>query len=279
MDSSADATFPSSSGNHSTTINTTASTQSQAEPSVGKYDENAEDYLSTDDILALSQRVGCKFEKPVEGLGFIDQSCENNDIPIGNKQEMPLWLAKVMLKMKLINIEVPKGYNTTYREILEADSTVVDLHTLGPHFYKFGKHLVGLNLKESDEIAKSLIGSFHQRFHKLFDFSLSGTADTALEILQYQSTLDNIELDILDAGRRSTSEFKRWENRTSEKVTANEMVATHKKRKRAARQHGQEDDDTTAASTTTQSSSYAAGDDSSTQAQKRAAVGGQERPS
>lgn len=230
MDSFSTTADRTSSSQPSTSSFATAS-QSQADFAVGKY---GEDYLSTDDILALSQRVACNFERSVQGLGFIDPATESNDVTVNTKVEIPLWLAKVLHSRKLVSIEVPKGYNETYREILDADSTVVDLHKLGPRFYSFGKHLVGLNIKESEDIAKSLVNTFHQRFHKLLDYSLSVTSDTGNEMLQYQSTLDDKELDILATGKKSTEEFKRWEKRANEKVTANEMVATFKKRKRAA---------------------------------------------
>ncbi|KAI1284815.1 DNA replication complex GINS protein PSF3 [Halotydeus destructor] len=211
--------------------------QSQHTQSTGHYQgKYSEDYLNVDDIMTLSQRITSVFREPVNGLGFIDPASESKNIGLGTKIEPPLWMAKTLQARKLVTLELPKGYNETYREILDAGATSVDLNKLGPHFYRFGKHLVELNLKDSDEVAKSLVDTFHQRFHKLLDFSLSAASDTVLETLSYQSSLDKLELEILEAGRKATTEFKKWENRSSEKITANEMVAQLKKRKKAALQ-------------------------------------------
>lgn len=70
---------------------------------------------------------------------------------------------------------MPKDYNQRFREILEADATIVDLHKHGPNYYRFGQHLASMNLSESEDIANSLIDSFAQRFHKLVNVALSGS--------------------------------------------------------------------------------------------------------
>ena len=195
-----------------------------------------DDYLSCCDILALGQRVTCNFEVNVDDLGFIDPASGHKDIAMGTKLELPLWLAKVLYSRGLVTIEVPKGYNETYREILGADANVVDLHTLGPNFYQFGKHTIEMKLKGYREISKSLVTSFHQRFHRILDFSLSGTADTQLELADYRAILDDSEVDILKTGIKFNEELKQWQNRSCERMKANEMVSTLKKKRFAALQ-------------------------------------------
>ena len=128
---------------------------------------------------------------------------------------------------------VPRGYNETYREILEADANVVDLHKLGPNYYQFGEHLSQMGLDDSEDIAKSLVGTFHQRFHKLVNYSLSATQDTINEVINFTNQLDNREKKLFQIGRKSVEQIKNWEDRSIEKVTANEMVVNMKKRKRA----------------------------------------------
>jgi len=191
-----------------------------------------EDYLSIDDIRSLGQRVTCTFLEDVSGLGFIDRSTESKDVPKGAKLDIPMFMAKVLSRRRLVTVELPKGYNDTYREILEADAQMVDLHRLGPHFYRFGKHLVDMDLKESEEVARSLSTTFHQRLHRLIDHSLNASKDTELELSRFQSTLDETEVSVFDIGQKYTHEFKKWEIRESEKLNANDMVANFEKRKR-----------------------------------------------
>lgn len=49
-------------------------------------------------------------------------------------------------------------------------------------------------------------------------------------------SLDNEERKIFDEAQKSFSDFCKWQNRSIERVEANEMVTKLKKRKRVARE-------------------------------------------
>jgi len=189
-------------------------------------------YFDVKDILSLSQRVSTTFLQTMPNLGFLDPSADCEDIVKGTKLELPLWLAKDLHSESFIDINVPKGYNETYREILEADANCVNLHKLGPNYYRFGQHLSHMSIDESEDIAKSLVETFHQRYHRLVNYSLSATNDTISEILNFSSQLDNQEMDLFSVGKQSLDQMKNWENRSIEKVTANDLVVNLRKRKR-----------------------------------------------
>ena len=191
------------------------------------------DFLSCEDISAQSQKVTCSFLRNVTGIGFLDPSAELSDVAAGTKLELPLWLAKVLLARKLVDVEIPKGYNETYREILEADAAVVDLHKLGPDFYTFGQHLLSLDVKDGADIARSLVSAFHQRFHLILDYAMNSSLDTQAEVLKFQGQLDNSELLLLNSGRKAADSFKQWENRTCDRMKATDMVSTLNKKKKA----------------------------------------------
>ena len=190
------------------------------------------DYLSCEDVSAQSQRVTCCFLRSVRGIGFVDASCESTDVAAGAKLELPLWLARVFAARKVVEIELPKGYSETYREILQADASVVDLHKLGPDYYKFAQHLLSLGVKDGADIAKSLVSAFHQRFHHILDFSMNSSLDTKVEMLKFQAQLDNSELDLLVSGCKEADSYRQWESRTCDKVIANDMVSTLNKKKK-----------------------------------------------
>lgn len=134
------------------------------------------DYLSIDDILSFNQKVSCKFETNISKLGFIDSSSDCDDIQEGTKLELPFWLAKDFFSQGLISIETPKGYNQVYREILEADSNVVNLHKISPNYYRFGSHLARSGLIDSQAISKSLLNTFYQRLRRIMDNSSNCSA-------------------------------------------------------------------------------------------------------
>lgn len=52
-------------------------------------------------------------------------------------------------------------------------------------------------------------------------------------------SLDNEERDIFVLAQKSFTEFCKWQNRSIEKVEANEMVTKLKNRKRVARELGE----------------------------------------
>lgn len=204
-------------------------TRNASKNSSNNYCDN---YFDIKDILSLSQRVSATFLDCMPRLGFLDPSAECEDISSGTKLELPLWLAKELHSDGFIAINVPKGYNQTYREILEADANCVNLHKLSPNYYQFGQHLSHMSLDESEDIAKSLVETFHQRYHRLVNYSLSATNDTISDVLSFESQLDNKEKDLFCVGKESLEQMKNWENRSIEKVTANDMVINLRKRKR-----------------------------------------------
>lgn len=235
--SQSDETSSFSFRNHVSTSSATMSqpTQSQPSQSSGKK-EYPHDYLSMESALALGQKVTCYFLRPVTGLGFIDPASEMKDISAGTKLELPLWLARVLYARKMISIEVPTQYGERQRDIFEAGATVeagVDLHKLGPNYYTFGKHLVTVGVKDSDLIAQSMVKVFHDRLHPLLDFAMNPCQDTQKELIDFTTRLDEDEKQLLSEGRKATEEFKKWEMRRSEKLTANPMVTSLNRRKRA----------------------------------------------
>ena len=89
----------------------------------------------------------------------MDQSTPDPDIGVGTKLELPLWLAKYLHRdaRGIVSVETPKTYRESYRQILAADPSVVDLHRLGPHFYLAGGKLAVLNLPDTQDVLKTLL--------------------------------------------------------------------------------------------------------------------------
>lgn len=226
-----------------------------------------------DDILSQSTRVAVTFNRTIPKLGFLDPGAEDDNLVKGTKLELPLWIVKELNADQVVNVTIPKGFNHTYREILEADANCVNLSKLSPNFYLLGQHLSTMNLPESEDVAKSLIDTYTQRFHRLINFALSGSnvggpnesttgsslktskssaanskkatsagddINTLPEMLNYTNALDNWEKDLLKEGQNTASQLKRWQNRDLTKVKANEMVANLHKRKRLVDQHIQQ---------------------------------------
>ena len=116
-------------------------------------------YFDIDDILATNQKMPCQFDQAAIGLGFIDPSSDDRDVPVGAKLELPLWLARALAirRRPFVVVELPVAYRTTYRDILSADANVVDLHKLGPFFYDVGMKLLEFEHDEREALSRTLL--------------------------------------------------------------------------------------------------------------------------
>lgn len=75
----------------------------------------------------------------------------------GTNVEIPLWLAESLYARRppLVNVELPKTYKDSYREIFNADACTVDMHKLGPHFFELGCYIAKHDIK--GEVGSTLI--------------------------------------------------------------------------------------------------------------------------
>ncbi len=138
------------------------------------------DYFDIDDILGSQERVPCKFELPVYRLGFLDPSSSEEHIQKGTKMELPYWMSRDLCtrRRKIVSVEMPKIYGENYRQIYKADANALDLHKMGPYFYKFGVRLLHFEFFDAGTLARSLLQvryprqtSFHLLIAIRLDFS------------------------------------------------------------------------------------------------------------
>ena len=50
-------------------------------------------FLDIDEILAEEERLSCVFSLDASGLGYLDPTSNEEDLPENSKVELPLWLA------------------------------------------------------------------------------------------------------------------------------------------------------------------------------------------
>ncbi|KAL4234647.1 DNA replication complex GINS protein PSF3 [Mactra antiquata] len=194
--------------------------------------EALEEYYDLDDILSSNEKIPCKIEMPIYRLGYLDSSSIYDDLLPGSKMELPYWMARSLCSRKrhMVSVELPKNYRESYREILTADATVVDLHKLGPYYYSFGTHLLKYELPDSPDVAKILVKAFQTRFRKVMDSSQNAYNEDTSKLTE---KLDESERLLFKAGQLGLNDFIRWETRQTEKLTTSDMVKNHRKRKRA----------------------------------------------
>ncbi|KAK4292090.1 hypothetical protein Pmani_035122 [Petrolisthes manimaculis] len=186
-------------------------------------------YFSIEDILATNEKVPCKFEKTACDLGFLDPSGGSKDLEVGTKLELPCWLARALAsRRQIVSCQLPKTFRERYREILKADAALVDLHTLSPHFYELGQHLLPLAGPEGTTLGLLLVETLRERLRSIMDTSLNTTEDDAGT---RQSKLDQLERSLFLTGRKTFRDHQLWLSRRAHIVTTSYMVTQHNKRK------------------------------------------------
>lgn len=221
------------------------------------FDEDP-DYLDLDDILANTQTVKCIFLMNIPGLEFLSPG-DSQDAVEGADLMLPFWMARTLYTYSMIDIELPKVYNTTFRENLVAAANRVDLHLNGPNYYRFGKLLIGLKREKGNNlemytaegqrnkyrreegetlddrrpIEESLIQSFHTRRHSILEYSTNASyGDKHPSLLAFESRLDNMEKRLFNLGRLQVDSMKKWDSRKIEMISNNQIAIRLAKRRK-----------------------------------------------
>lgn len=185
------------------------------------------DYFSLTDILCTEERISCKVEVTLPRLGFIDLSSESEDLNLGTKLELPLWLAQPLNKTRTpyVSVDTPKTYKEGYREILLADACTVELNKWNPYYYELGMYLRRFNNNDSEMITDSLLLTFRTRFRQVMDWVQS--PDPLLN-----SLLPRLERDLFLTGRKAELQLNEWLRKGSSVIETSQSAVNLMKRKR-----------------------------------------------
>ena len=189
-------------------------------------------YYDLDDIITMQEKVPVKFELPCYRLGFLDPSTTNEHLDSGTKMEIPCWLAlKLCTGRRLIaSVELPKIYNGAYREIFKADANVLDLHKMGPYFFRFGTRLLHFQHRDSGDVARAMLEVFVKRFRKVMDASHNASHQDVVKIKQ---KLDEFEIALFESGQSTLHDHNAWLKGHVGQLTISNTVSIQRKRKRA----------------------------------------------
>ena len=102
-------------------------------------------YYDLDDILAVQQKVPCRFNCTVPGLGYLEGN-PGRALEANTKVDLPFWLASVLNTIlaqddssqddyTFLDIEDPEFINTKVLNAIRASATTIDLHKIAQHYY------------------------------------------------------------------------------------------------------------------------------------------------
>ncbi|XP_017875984.1 DNA replication complex GINS protein PSF3 [Ceratina calcarata] len=186
-------------------------------------------YFAINDILSTEEPIKCTIEVELPGLGFLDSSSQSNDLKVGSKLDLPLWLAEPLKKMQnsVVSVDIPKIYKEVYREILEADADAIVLSSWNPFYYELGMHVRRLSDNDVDQITDCLLQTFKARLRIIMDWAQNPVSDVSLG-----QELPRLERDLFLSGRRAKIRLLEWLKMGTGNILPSEISTNLKKRKR-----------------------------------------------
>jgi hypothetical protein len=181
-------------------------------------------YWDIDAILAEETCVPAKTLVTCDGLGWLvgGAGASNADLPVGEKVEMPLWLAVPYALQSYVDVGYPDFLHTGVREMLtlkQEYAEVADLGSKSPFFYDVGVLLTKLRAYLEESNSKDEM-SEHEKFMQdllvgkttRFGATLKRTIhpNGSVDPQMYIRRLTRCEEDIFELARSSMLDFERW---------------------------------------------------------------------
>lgn len=184
-------------------------------------------YFSIPDIISSQERVPVTFQRSLPYLGVLDPSYEDTTLQAGTSLELPFWMTASLASEHGVGIGLPLVYGHDYRDILMADSNVVNLSKLCKSYFEFGKLLTHLRPADGKELSITLVQTFVDRFRQLFDWSQCAT-EAELETFD---KLEALEMALLERAKAVNIELSKWMEKGVRLIDMADLVSNHKKRR------------------------------------------------
>lgn len=171
-------------------------------------------YYDINDILAEGEKIPCKFNLSVPGLGYLEGN-PGKLIEKGTKVDLPMWLAEVLAVCStlehtqdtFIELLEPDFISAKVLNAIRADPKSVDLHRIMANYYK---------------VCEKWAGMFNEK--ELIDVVMIMLKERAMEIDNYASntvkhvstpfllSLDEFEKDLYRMTYESKKLMRLWNN-------------------------------------------------------------------
>jgi len=181
-------------------------------------------YWDIDAILAEETCVPAKTLVTCDGLGWLVGGAGHStgDLTVGEKVEMPLWLAVPYALHLWVELGYPDFLHTGVREILtlrQECAEVADLGSKSPYFYDVGILLTKLKafleeaksdaeMSEHAKFMEDLMVGKTTRFGATLKRTIHPNGSVDQQI--YIKRLTRCEEDIYELARNATVDFEKW---------------------------------------------------------------------
>lgn len=170
------------------------------------------DYYDLDDILADSEKLTCKFNITVPGLGYLEGN-PGKPIHEDTKLELPHWLSGILATVAIdedsninfLDLADPDIIKEKVINAIKTDPLAVDLHKLTPYYYslilKWG------NLYTDKTLIANVMNCLKARSLEIYNFSNNANKTLNNEFLY---TLDEFERALFKLTSDSNKSMRKW---------------------------------------------------------------------
>lgn len=169
-------------------------------------------YYDLDEILADAEKVPCRFNMTVPGLGYLEGN-PGKAIQKDTKLELPTWLAEVLAVCELlkgsgdsfVDLSEPDCISTKVKNAIKTSPTAVDLHKLLPNYYKMVEKWC--SMFDNEELVDLAMAMLKERSYEISNFA--GNANKQINN-EFIYTLDEFEKKLLKMTSESNKHMRRW---------------------------------------------------------------------
>ncbi|KAJ1447390.1 hypothetical protein M885DRAFT_542968 [Pelagophyceae sp. CCMP2097] len=178
-------------------------------------------------LLAGDESVPCVLLVEATGLGHLDaRGTSQADLLKGSRLDLPLWLADVLSKKNIVQLEMPAAFDAAARAEIDAGAMSVDLRSKSAHYYKIGSYVA--HALDDDALRRKLrVAISGERFEKILDWSQNSSNDDVSPLID---KLTHDEAALFYHGLDATRQVGAWKARRQGKLETSKFFANKKQR-------------------------------------------------
>ncbi|CAK7898113.1 DNA replication complex GINS protein Psf3p [[Candida] anglica] len=170
------------------------------------------DYYDLDAILADGEKIPCRFNMSVPGLGYLEGN-PGKPVEKDTKVELPLWLAEVLAVCELseasqtsfIDLANPDFISQKVLNAIKANPLTVDLHSILTNYYKLSEKWAAMF--NDAELAQVISTMLKERAFEINNYACNANKSTNNNFLY---SLDEFEKALYKKTATSNKQMRQW---------------------------------------------------------------------
>lgn len=169
-------------------------------------------YYDLDSILADGERIPCRFNMSVPGLGYLEGN-PGKPIDQGTKIELPLWLAEILAicelshesQLSFIDLSEPEFMSPKVTNAVKTGPTSIDLHKLLGHYYTLAEKWC--TFFSEPQLIETIMFMFKERAAHINNYASNTNKQMNNNFLY---TLDEFEKYLYKLTSEANREMRKW---------------------------------------------------------------------